>query len=98
MNSKRAGKTAAAERAENMIEKIKYWLFQKGKDCRRCCLRCRYYDICRWDVLGNAGLQSEETITLLTIENSKPHKDGLLFRICQYVEFKQRARRENEKL
>lgn len=48
--------------------------------------------------LGNAGLQSEETITLLAIENSKPHKDGLLFRICQYVEFKQRARRENEKL
>lgn len=90
-----------------MIEKIKYWLFQKGKDCKRCCLRCRYYDICRWDVLGNAGLQSEETITLLAIENSKPHKDGLLFRICQYVllfricqyvEFKQRARRENEKL
>ena len=25
-------------------------------------------------------------------------KDGLLFRICQYVEFKQKARRENEKL
>ena len=83
---------------KDRIEKIKYWLFQKGKDCKRCCLRCRYYDICRWDVLGNAGLQSEETITLLAIENSKPHKDGLLFRICQYVEFKQRARRENEKL
>ena len=98
LDSRRAGKTAAAERTENMIEKIKCWLFQKGKDCKRCCLRCRYYDICRWDVLGNAGLQSEETITLLAIENSKPHKDGLLFRICQYVEFKQRARRENEKL
>lgn len=41
MNSRRAEKTAAAERAENMIEKIKYWLFQKGKDCKRCCLRCR---------------------------------------------------------
>ena len=98
MNSKRAEKTTAAERAENMIEKIKYWLFQKGKDCKRCCLRCRHYDICRWDVLGNVGLQSEKTITLLAIENSKPHKDGLLFRICQYVEFKQKARRENEKL
>lgn len=98
LNSRRAEKTTAAERTENMIEKIKYWLFQKGKDCKRCCLRCRYYDICRWDVLGNVGLQSEETITLLAIENSKPHKDGLLFRICQYVEFKQKARRENEKL
>lgn len=78
MNSRRAEKTTAAERTENMIEKIKYWLFQKGKDCKRCCLRCRYYDICRWDVMGNVGLQSEETITLLAIENSKPHKDGLL--------------------
>ena len=48
--------------------------------------------------ISDGCLQSEETITLLAIENSKPHKDGLLFRICQYVEFKQRARRENEKL
>lgn len=39
MNSRRAEKTTAAERTENMIEKIKYWLFQKGKDCKRCCLR-----------------------------------------------------------
>ena len=98
MNSKRAGKTAAAERAENMIEKIKYWLFQKGKDCKRCCLRCRYYEIWRWQGIGNMVPAAPETITLLAIENSKPHKDGLLFRICQYVEFKQRARRENEKL
>lgn len=50
------------------------------------------------DLYQMQSLQSEETITLLAIENSKPHKDGLLFRICQYVEFKQRARRENEKL
>lgn len=91
-------KDSGSRKGRKHDRKIKYWLFQKGKDCKHCCLRCRYYDICRWDVLGNAGLQSEETITLLAIENSKPHKDGLLFRICQYVEFKQRARRENEKL
>lgn len=72
-----------------MIERLKYWLFQKGKDCKSCCLRCRFYDICRWDVMGNAGLSSEKTIELLAVENSKPHKDGLLFRICQYVEYKQ---------
>lgn len=81
-----------------MIERLKYWLFQKGKDCKSCCLRCRFYDICRWDVMGNAGLSSEKTIELLAVENSKPHKDGLLFRICQCVEYKQKARRENEKL
>ena len=50
------------------------------------------------EAAAEGSIQSEETITLLAIENSKPHKDGLLFRICQYVEFKQRARRENEKL
>lgn len=98
MNSRRAEKNNGSRKDRKHDRKIKYWLFQKGKGCKRCCLRCRYYGICRWDVLGNAGLQSEETITLLAIENSKPHKDGLLFRICQYVEFKQRARRENEKL
>ena len=27
-----------------MIERLKYWLFQKGKDCERCCLR----DVCRY--------------------------------------------------
>lgn len=27
-----------------MIEKFKYWLFQKGKSCCRCCLRCEYRD------------------------------------------------------
>lgn len=48
--------------------------------------------------MGNAGLRSEKTIEFLAVENSKPHKDGLLFRICQYVEYKQKARRENEKL
>ena len=32
MNSRRAEKTTAAERTENMIEKIKYWLFQKGNN------------------------------------------------------------------
>lgn len=91
-------KDSGSRKGRKHDRKIKYWLFQKGKDCKRCCLRCRHYDICRWDVLGNVGLQSEKTITLLAIENSKPHKDGLLFRICQYVEFKQKARRENEKL
>lgn len=45
---------------------------------------------------GEAGIKAIQQ--LAGIENSKPHKDGLLFRICQYVEFKQKARRENEKL
>lgn len=52
MNSRRAEKTTAAERAENMIEKIKYWLFQKGKDCKRCCPAVQ---ILRYMPLGRTG-------------------------------------------
>ena len=26
-----------------MIERLKYWLFQRGKDCYHCCLRCEYF-------------------------------------------------------
>nr|DAU29728.1 MAG TPA: hypothetical protein [Caudoviricetes sp.] len=82
-----------------MIEKIKYWLFQKGKGCRRCCLRCEYYDICRWDVLNGRQTQKEKTIDILALETSrKGTKDALLLRICKYVELKQKERRENEKL
>lgn len=35
-----------------MWEKVKYWIFQKGKSCKRCCIRCEYYDLCRREVRG----------------------------------------------
>ena len=35
-----------------MWERAKYWIFQKGKDCKRCCIRCEYYDLCRREVRG----------------------------------------------
>lgn len=35
-----------------MIGRLKNWLFQKGKGCRRCCLRCKYYDQCRAEILS----------------------------------------------
>ena len=79
-----------------MIEKIKYWLFQKGKDCKRCCLRCRYYDICRWDVVN--GKQTGKTINMLAMELArKSGKSGVLFKIYEYVAFKQKERRKHEK-
>ena len=81
-----------------MVEKLKYWLFQKGKGCKRCCLRCEYYDICRWDIQGKAKLQDDKTITILAVELARgSSRNGLLYRICKYVELKQKERRENEK-
>lgn len=82
-----------------MREKIKYWLFQKGKNCKRCCLRCEYYDICRWDVQGKSKLQNNKTISILAVELARNgNRNGLLYRICKYIEFRQKERRRNEKL
>lgn len=40
-----------------------------------------------------------KTIDILAVEVARgSSRDGLLFRICQYIEYKQKARRENEKL
>lgn len=80
-----------------MVEKLKYWLFQKGKGCKRCCLRCEYYDICRWDVKGKAKLQDGKTISILAVELARSGgRNGLLYRICKYVELKQKERRQHE--
>lgn len=81
-----------------MIQRLKYWLFQKGKGCKRCCLRCEYYDICRWDVKNGSQTTKGKTIDILAVEAARDSRDGLLFRICQYVELKQKERRDNEKL
>ena len=92
-------KDSGSRKGRKHDRKIKYWLFQKGKDCKRCCLRCRYYDICRWDVKNGSQTTKGKTIDILAVEVARgSSRDGLLFRICQYVEFKQKARRENEKL
>lgn len=35
-----------------MRQRLKYWIFQRGKNCKHCCLWCEYYDLCRADVLA----------------------------------------------
>ena len=37
---------------EDIIERLKYWLFQR-RDCKYCCLWCEFYDMCRIDFSGN---------------------------------------------
>lgn len=82
-----------------MRERLRYWLFQRGKDCRHCCMKCEYYDICRWDVMNGKPTEKGQAVELLAVEVArKSGKTGLLYRIYKYVEFKQRVRREHEKL
>ena len=33
-----------------MRQRLIYWLFQRGKQCRHCCLWCEYYDLCSREV------------------------------------------------
>lgn len=77
-----------------MIERLKYWLFQRGKDCHHCCIRCEYFDICRWDVMTGKTAEREQTVEVAR----KNGNARLLYRIYKYVEFKKRERRKHEKL
>ena len=47
------------EGAAEMWERVKYWIFQKGKNCKRCCIRCEYYDLCRREVSGKEEQRKE---------------------------------------
>lgn len=29
-----------------MRQRLKYWIFQRGKNCKHCCLWCEYFSIC----------------------------------------------------
>lgn len=51
-----------------MIDRLKYWLFQKGKGCRCCCLRCEYYDLCRMEILAEAEKRRENEAFINGIE------------------------------
>lgn len=70
-----------------MIERLKYWLFQKGKGCHHCCIRCEYFDICRWDVMTGKTAEQEQTVELLAVEAArKDGNTGLLYQIYKYTD------------
>lgn len=80
------------------LDRLKYWIFQPGKDCKHCCLWCEYYDICKWDTMTGKTATNEETIEILTMRVAQDkRKDGLLYRIYKYVELKQKERQRREK-
>ena len=35
--------------ARYAAERLRYWLFVRGKGCHACCLRCKYFDECQTD-------------------------------------------------
>lgn len=81
-----------------MVERFKYWVFQKGKGCSRCCIKCEYYDICCWDVMNGNPIQEENTKTLLAVKMARGNNSkGILYRICEYITLKQAERRKHEK-
>ena len=81
-----------------MRQRLTYWIFQRGKNCKHCCLWCEYYDLC-------SGQIEQERQTYKTrlpdgreiAIKSVPEKERQIQRriIKKYM---QKARREHEKL
>lgn len=34
---------------KRFFRRLRFWLFQRGKQCKYCCLFCGYYDLCSYD-------------------------------------------------
>lgn len=34
---------------KRFFRRLRFWLFQRGKGCKHCCLICGYYDLCSYD-------------------------------------------------
>lgn len=76
-----------------MIQKLKYWLFQRGKSCKHCCLWCEYYDLCSNEVKHEQQIYKTKTTngTEITIMSMTARERRLQKRVTR------KARRENEK-
>lgn len=55
-----------------MLERFMYWIFQRGKGCRHCCLWCEYYSLCRWDVASRKEKKKMQIFYLEYMEKCRP--------------------------
>lgn len=61
-----------------MIERLKYWLFQRDKDCKHCCLWCEYYSICCWDIADRKGKKKMQPFYSEYMEKRRPKTPGCI--------------------
>ena len=40
-------------RMKRFFRRLRFWLFQRGKHCKHCCLFCGFYDICSMDFVND---------------------------------------------
>lgn len=46
---------------KRFLKQLRFWLFQRGKQCKSCCVICRFYDTCKLDfVTGDVGTSFKE--------------------------------------
>lgn len=66
-----------------MGQRLIYWLFQRGKNCKHCCLWCEYYDLCRADVLAqnereeNHGKERGGNMRNFRLDDESGHQEAL---------------------
>lgn len=45
---------------KRFFRRLRFWLFQRGKQCKSCCVFCRFYDTCKLDfVTGDVAAAFE---------------------------------------
>lgn len=80
-----------------MIERLKYWIFQRAKRCRYCCIFCEYYGLCRNEITHErrtieARLPDGKKITIQTIPSWDRKAQRTILKRAQ------KERRKREKL
>lgn len=82
-----------------MRQRLKYWLFQRGKNCKHYCLWCEYFSICSGQIeqerqTYKARLPDGRGIAIKTVpERERQIQRRILKKICT-----ERREREHEKL
>ena len=81
-----------------MIQRLKYWILQRGKHCKYCCLWCEYYDLCKNELTHErrqirAELPDGRGIVIFT----QPWREKKAEKEAVKAWEKERRRRENEK-
>ena len=76
-----------------MIQRLKYWIFQRGKHCRCCCLFCEYYDLCRNEVAHEKT--EKKKYREFALKERPPHR---CIKALSYKDRTEKRGREHEKL
>jgi hypothetical protein len=69
---------------KRFFERLRYWLFKRNKHCKKCCLFCKYYSLCSFDIskalerFTTATINAAKTICEFTNSLQPPQQKAAL--------------------